>query len=107
LTTAPLPSVITFTRVLSIAQGALTVMVGFSPNLGFFTVMSPRLLDGLIVELGVALGDAEGEVEADGVASVGEAEGVADEPHAARINSVAAQATACAARDTAKGTPRL
>ena len=50
-----MPSVITFTRVLSIAQGALTVMVGFSPNLGFFTVMSPRLLDGLIVELGVAL----------------------------------------------------
>jgi hypothetical protein len=73
--------------------------------LGFFTVMSSRLFDGLIVELGVALGEVD--ADADGVASVGEADGDADWLQAARINSVAAQATACAARGTAKGTPRL
>ena len=59
-----------------------------------------RLLDG---QLDIVIGrimDSDNSAELD-------FEPLADEPHAARINSVAAQATACAARDTAKGTPRL
>ena len=93
------------TCVLSITQGAFTVIVGFSPNLSFFTVMPSRLVEGLIVEVGVALAEADGD--ADGEASEGDADGVADEPQAARISSAAAQPTAWTARETAKGTPRL
>lgn len=84
-------------------HGAFTVIVGFSPNLSFFTVIPLRLSDGLIVVVGDALGDAD----AVGEASVGDTDGVADEPHAARINSAAAQPTAWTARETAKDTPRL
>lgn len=88
------------------AHGAFTVTVGFLlPNFSGVTVMPLRLVDGLIVAVGDALGDGEAEVDADGVASEGDADGFADCPQAVTVSRAAAQRATAAVLAEAKGTP--